>query len=109
MEPTIIHPLYFQIVEKKGNAWHFKYGDVFYNRTGKIVPEKSRETLFGTTKHNLMVEFFRINCGRDGFYLANLRDQKYYYCGLERDDLRAKFKELGIGREDPVDYSSLPD
>lgn len=56
-----------------------------------------------------MIELFRINCGRDGYYLANLRDKKYYYCGLEFEDINTKLKELGIGRDDPVDYSSLPD
>ncbi len=109
MEPTIIHPLHFQIIEKKGKTWYFEYGEVFYNRTGKPVPETDRETLFGMIKTKITVELFRINCGRDGYYLANLRAKKYYYCGLELKDLNAKFKELGVGREDPVDYSILPD
>lgn len=108
MKPIIIYPIYFQVVEKEGRVWYFTQGEIIYNRTGKSIPQ-SKESIYGLTKQKIMIELFRINCGRDGYYLANLRDKKYYYCGLEFEDINTKLKELGIGRDDPVDYSSLPD
>jgi hypothetical protein len=98
---TIIYPLHFLIIQKVAATWYFKYGTVFYNGSGKDLPEHDRERLFGIAKKQIVIELFRINCGRDGYYLANLRDKKYYYCGDGWAEVQAKLKELGIGRDDP--------
>ena len=42
------------------------------------------------------MELFRLNGGRDGFYLANLHDREYHYCGLEAEDVPPKLIELGL-------------
>jgi hypothetical protein len=46
---------------------------------------------------------FRINGGRQGYYIANIKDNKYYYCGVEWEGVKAKLQELGIGRPDPIE------
>ncbi len=33
-----------------------------------------------------------------GYYLVNLAERKYYYCGETWEDVKAKFLDLGIGR-----------
>ncbi|AFY34212.1 hypothetical protein [Calothrix sp. PCC 7507] len=100
---SVIHPAHFLIIERRGNAWYFKYGKVFYNCTDKPLPEHERERLFGITKNKIVIELFRISGGKIGFYLANVRDKKYYYCGTEWTGVKAKLRELGIGREDPME------
>jgi hypothetical protein len=45
---------------------------------------------------------FRINGGKAGYYLANLRRKKFYYCGTEPAGIKGKILDLGIGREDPI-------
>jgi len=40
---------------------------------------------------------FRINGGKAGYYLANLRGKKFYYCGIEPGGVKNKLLELGIG------------
>ncbi|MBD2603854.1 hypothetical protein H6G81_04725 [Scytonema hofmannii FACHB-248] len=102
---SIIHPLHFQIIQRIGTTWYFKYGSVFYNRTDKSLPESNRERLFGITKNKIVIELFRINGGNSGYYLANLRDKKYYYCGDNWEDIKAKLQELGIGTDEPNNYS----
>jgi hypothetical protein len=102
---SIIHPLHFQIIQREGTTWYFKNGGVFYNRTGEPIPESDRERLFGITKNKIVIELFRINAGKPGYYLANLRDKKYYYCGDNWEDVKAQLKELGIGTDDPNNHS----
>lgn len=48
------------------------------------------------------IELFRINGGKQGYYIANILDKKYYYCGTEWQDVKNKLLELGIGRHDPI-------
>ncbi len=50
----------------------------------------------------MVIELFRINGGKSGYYLANIRDKKYYYC-IDRDGVKTKLFELGIGRVDPME------
>ncbi|TBR56670.1 hypothetical protein B4U84_28835 [Westiellopsis prolifica IICB1] len=48
-------------------------------------------------------ELFRINGGKQGYYIADIQDKKYYYCGTEWEDVKLKLGELGIGRPDPME------
>ncbi|PMB08215.1 hypothetical protein CEN49_10605 [Fischerella thermalis CCMEE 5273] len=55
------------------------------------------ELLYGITKQQIAIELFRINGGKAGYYLANLRGKKFYYCGIEPGGVKNKLLELGIG------------
>lgn len=44
----------------------------------------------------------KINNATHGFYLANILEKKYYYCGTEWEDVERTLREdLGIGALDP--------
>lgn len=49
-----------------------------------------------------MIALFRLNGGRAGFYLANLKDKQYYYCGRSLEGVQTQLFNLGIGRYDPM-------
>lgn len=66
------------------------------NRKSQAYIEKQ----YGLTGHQVAVELFRINGGKSGFYLANLRERKYYYCRLQWEDIKFTLRSLGIGRLD---------
>ncbi|MHC5762608.1 hypothetical protein [Nostoc sp.] len=53
---------------------------------------------YGVSGDTLLVELFRVNGGKAGYYIANLKDKLYYYCGSTLDDVRRQFLSLGIGR-----------
>ncbi len=55
----------------------------------------------GITKNKIVTELFRISGGKPGYYLANFRDKKYYYCGDDWASVKLKLQELGIGRDEP--------
>ena len=98
---SVIHPIHFQIVERKNADWYFKNGTPFYNPTSKPLPTADVERLFGITKNKIVIELFRINGGKPGYYLANLKDKRYYYCGTDWSDVKKKLIDLGIDRADP--------
>ena len=100
---TIIRPVYYRIVERRGNGWAFKEGEPFINWFN--APWLSQEDLyaaFDTSMKKVAIELFKINGGLQGYYIANILDKKYYYCGREWSDVKAKLLELGIGRPDPM-------
>ena len=99
---SIIHPIHFQIIERRGTTWYFKGGTLFYKSTSQPLPDTDTERLFGITKNKIVIELFRLNGGKPGYYLANLRDKKYYYCG-SWEGVKQRLLELGIGRDDPME------
>ena len=95
-------PVYYQIIQRRGNGWAFKHGEPFINLFN--VPTLSIEdefTAFDTSMKKVAIEMFRINGGKEGYYIANILDKKYYYCGTQWEDVKTKLKQLGIDRDDP--------
>ncbi|BDA71394.1 hypothetical protein RIVM261_002900 [Rivularia sp. IAM M-261] len=47
-------------------------------------------------------ELRKINNAAPGYYLADIVERKYYYCGTEWEDVKRTLREeLDIGRLDP--------
>ena len=108
MSESIIYPMHYQIIEhfierEKGGAWAFEEDEVFYNPHNKPVQTKEKYKQFDLTQKEIIIQLFRVGAGKLGYYLVNLRDRKYYYCGKDWEDVKKKFLELGIGRMDPLD------
>lgn len=101
---TLVYPLCWRIIKRdiyNGRVgWGFERPKFFANLTTLRTPENfdnlDWEKFFGTTKSSVVTELFRINGGKFGYYLANLLEYKYYYCGERDEDLKMKFLELGI-------------
>ena len=100
MDTTIIYPSYFRIFECRNGRWFIKNLEVFVTTT--TTNYEDIKALYGITEGQIVVELFRINAGKSGYYLANIREKKYYYC-IDRDGIKKKLLELGIGREDPIE------
>ncbi len=102
----LVHPLHYLIVKREGVTWCFKPGgNVFHNPQNVPMSLHLDDRLqrFGLTVSTLMVELFRLNGGSPGYYLVNLRDKNYYYCGVSWDDIKGVFLSLGVGRKDPAE------
>jgi hypothetical protein len=106
MSSSILYPAYYQVVQFDGKAWGFKRGKTFLNPTCIPLPCSPDKIdyfqLFGLTPRQLILEFRFLNGGKVGYYIANMRDRDYYYCGHDWEDVRTTFQTLGIGRPDPV-------
>lgn len=98
-DTTIIYPSYFRIFECRTGRWFIKNLEVFV--TNSATNHEDISALYGITEKQVVIELFRINGGMSGYYLANLRDKKYYYC-TDRNGVKQKLLELGIGRVDPI-------
>ena len=107
-----VYPGCFLVVERKGTDWIFKAGKVFYNSGdscwGSTPLEflKKRLARYQIKASQVITELFRINAGRSGFYLADLQARRYYYCGLDWEDVSRQLRQLGIGCDDPMDQAS---
>jgi hypothetical protein len=101
MDITIIYPSHFRIFECRNGRWFIKNLETFVTIT--TTNHEDIDTLYGITEGQVVIELFRINGGKAGYYLANIRDKKYYYC-VDRDGVKNKLLELGIGRVDPNSY-----
>ncbi|MBV6627564.1 MAG: hypothetical protein KI793_32350 [Rivularia sp. (in: Bacteria)] len=100
---AVFCPVYYQIIQRRGNGWAFKHGEPFINlfNAPNLSPEEKFKA-FGTSMKKVAIELFRINGGKQGYYIANILDKKYYYCGSEWKDVKNKLKELGIGRDNQI-------
>lgn len=101
-ENKLVVPLHYRIVEREGGTWRFRVYKMFYRQSTHSVDPEDFEGLYGMSRTQVAIALFRINGGRGGFYLADLKNKKYYYCGLEFKDVKTKLHELGVGRPDPV-------
>jgi hypothetical protein len=96
---TIVYPSYFRIFECRTGRWFIKNTDAFIGKTS--IKDNDIASIFGITERQVVINLFRINGGKSGFYLVNLRDKTYYYCG-SREGIKIQMRSLGIGREDPI-------
>jgi hypothetical protein len=100
MDSTIIYPSYFRIFECRNGRWFIKDTEPFLATSA--TNHNDINALYGITEKQIVIELFRINGGKAGYYLANIRDKKYYYC-VDRDGTKKQLLELGIGRTDPLE------
>lgn len=99
---NFILPYHYKVYERDGTRWFARDADrVFYNATNEPLDLVNTEQHFGLTVEQVIIELFRINGGKSGFYLASLRERKYYYCGLNWEGLKTTLQGLGIGRAEP--------
>jgi hypothetical protein len=102
LDTTIIRPIYYRIIERRGNGWAFKQGEPFLNLfNAPLLPQEDLFASFDTSMKKVAIELFRINGGKQGYYLANILDKKFYYCGTQWEDIKTKLRELGITKSDP--------
>lgn len=99
----IIYPDHICIVEKTAEDWRIKNPQkVFWRSPDCQIPleRKSRAQTYGLTSKKIVIELFRKDLGKLGFYLVNMRDREYYYCGLTWSDVQEKLWEIGITRRE---------
>ncbi|MBW4505594.1 MAG: hypothetical protein KME64_03660 [Scytonematopsis contorta HA4267-MV1] len=83
------------------NTYDLVIGNPPYQGTSKMA-DAGEFAAFGTSMKKVAIELFRINGGKQGYYIANILDNKYYYCGTKWEDVKVMLKQLGIGRDDPM-------
>jgi hypothetical protein len=98
-QPSVIYPLHFMIVRREGTKWIFTGGGkVILNpfNLPVLLDVEDRLEGFGLTMPKAAIELFRVNGGKPGYYLINLRKKTYHYCGETRSSINDKLIELGV-------------
>ena len=62
----------------------------------QTVGLEDSEYSYQLSPEQIVLELFKLEAGKDGFYLVNLRDRLYYYCGLTLERVKNKLDQLGI-------------
>jgi hypothetical protein len=96
---ALIYPSYFRILQREVDGWSIRNVGIFYNHSGREC-NLDDWTEYGITKQKLVIELFRQYGGKLGYYLANLKDKRYYYCGLTDEDIQNTLYSIGIGRKE---------
>lgn len=96
----IIYPSYYRVVECRSGKWIMKIPQLFCGKESKV--DQDIQSTYGLTPQQVVIHLFRINGGRSGFYLANLKRHQFYYCGEGWEDVRIQLLKLGIGRDEPA-------
>jgi hypothetical protein len=106
-ELLVIMPDFYRIVECKSGKWAFSRMSRVYAVTekGRSADVEDYETLYGITPQLIVNQLYCEYGNRDGYYLLNLRQKQYYYCGLELSDVKMKLRSLGIGQPEPTEES----
>ena len=97
---TIIYPYYFRILERQADGWALTGMQIFYNHDDRTYNLDDIWADYGITKQKLIIELFREFEGKLGYYLADLKHKKYYYCGLTDKDIQETLYSIGIGRRE---------
>lgn len=97
----VILPFHYRIFECVAGRWLTFRATTVYTFASPIEPDDIARH-FGLSPWDVVMELFRLNGGRDGFYLANLHDREYHYRGLEAEDVPPKLIELGLLAVDPL-------
>lgn len=98
-ETTIIHPLHFMVVQRAGTSWIFSGGgQVILNprNVPVLLAVEDRFHRFGLTIPKAAIELIRVNGGKAGYYLINMRKKTYHYCGDSRESVNNLLIELGV-------------
>lgn len=98
MSQNLVCPENLQIFCREIDGWTHIKGKVFYNPKQKQTDLDSTLKRFNFTKSSIICELFKLNGGSLGYYLADLENKKFYYCGSEFLDIKVKLLSLGIGR-----------
>lgn len=93
--------MYIQIWEREAKKWFLLKSRPFYNP--RQIPTDHEYVLsrYGLTTNIVITEFIFLTGGKPGFYIADLRDKKYFYCGNDKANVTTWLKDLGIGRDEP--------
>jgi len=101
---SVYLPDYYRVFERIAGGWLMKPCRFFYRHALSKTSDNDLQSLYDISPQQVAIELFRINGGKSGYYLADLRSQKkYYYCGSEPESIKLKLLELGIGRVDPME------
>ena len=110
MTIKIFCPGYFRIIKKSQSKWaSLRAKPVLGVKQLLSQPQSnllssSSQTIglediqqsYQISSQQIVLELFKLEAGKDGFYLVNLRDRLYYYCGLTLTQVKHKLNQLGI-------------
>ena len=79
------------LVKAYYHIYHWREQGWFFCKLGHEI--ENQAWLHGLVPSRIVLEFFKLEKGK-GYYLVNLRDKKYYYCGINLASIWQKLREV---------------
>lgn len=98
MSITFFTPAYIELIRKTDDRWSKPKTTQIFNASGKPYNPCERYSKHGLTQMDILKELYLRYQGLDGWYLVNMAEKEYYYCGATSEDVNRKLVELGIKR-----------
>ncbi|RCJ20158.1 hypothetical protein A6S26_05400 [Nostoc sp. ATCC 43529] len=96
-------PGYLRIFHYERDRWQHVLGSSFYNLSGEPPDLEFAIRKYDISREKLAAELFRASDGKSGYCIGDLKQKRFYYCGVDVKSVRDKLRSLGIGREDPME------
>ena len=96
MTISFFTPGYIDIVQKTGDRCMRLKTSAILNTSSKPYDPSEKYSKFGLTPMSILGELYKRYQGLDGWYLVQMAEKKYYYCGATAEDVNKKLVELGI-------------
>lgn len=93
---AIFVPGYIQVIEKTLDGWFQTKPTSIVNFSDRTFDCLNKEKYYGLTKTQITKELFKRYQGKLGYYIVNLNQRQYYYCGLTVKDIQEKLVDLGV-------------
>jgi hypothetical protein len=103
MNIDICIPSHLRIFYHNQGHWQHIKGESFYNLLGEPPDLEFATRKYDISREQLVIELFRVNGGKSGYYIGDLKQKQFYYCGDNSDSVLAQLRSLGIGRDDPME------
>ncbi|MHC5720265.1 MAG: hypothetical protein ACYTX0_51600, partial [Nostoc sp.] len=68
------------------------YNHSFYNPGGEPPDLEFATRKYDISREDLAIELFRVNDGRAGYCIGDLKQKRFYYCGVDLESVREKLR-----------------
>lgn len=93
----VVYPYYWQIYKHQIDKWYRLPANKV---SGEDTPVPTQiEKSFGLTEKQVIINLFKVNGGWQGYYIANLKERKFFYCGTCWEDVVNTFQYLGVSNQ----------
>ncbi len=96
-------PGYLRIFHHEQGRWQHVLGSSFYNPSGEPPDLEFATRKYDISREELATDLFRASDGKPGYCIGDLKQKRFYYCGVDVESVQEKLRSLGIGRVEPTE------
>lgn len=101
----MIVPSHLRLFKYTGDEWSMFESNEILLWNDKPHPNLDDiEALFGVTFLDAIAKIIKRLGRKKGYYIGDMKSDRYYYCGEKFEDVKTQLLKLGIGRNHPQGF-----